>query len=159
MDAAELQEALQKYRRYNPDPSFPVVPDSGGNLARAFGPWEKLPQTYLLAGRPFPRVRSDVAPSAPATVVEEAPSIRKQQNLDDSFRSAMVQGDSAFMAGISTVPCRGTWRPSKCSRGIYMPWCAWPRFMSVAANPSRHSSTGGGSLPCGLITLRPSAFD
>ena len=50
MGAAELQAAIQKYRRYNPDPSFPVVPDPGGKLARAFGPWEKLPQTYVLAG-------------------------------------------------------------------------------------------------------------
>ena len=38
MGAAELQAALQKYRRYNPDPSFPVVPDPGGKLARASAP-------------------------------------------------------------------------------------------------------------------------
>ena len=129
MGAAELQAALQKYRRYNPDPSFPVVPDPGGKLARAFGPWEKLPQTYLLAGngtvvyhaegfsageaeimagkverayllagRPFPSARSDGAAAAPATVEEEAPSIRKRQDLDDRYRSAIVQGDAAFMA-------------------------------------------------------------
>lgn len=129
MGAAELQAALQKYRRYNPDPSFPVVPDPGGKLARAFGPWEKLPQTYLLAGdgtvvyraegfnvaeseamtdkaerayllagRPLPSVRSDGAAMAPATVEEEAPSIRSRQSLDDRYRSAIVQGDAAFMA-------------------------------------------------------------
>jgi len=129
MSAAELQAVLQKYRRYNPDPSFPVVPDPGGKLARAFGPWEKLPQTYLLAGngtvvyhaegfsvgeseimagkvarayllagRPFPPARSDEAAMAPATVAEEAPSIRKRQNLDDGYRSAIVQADTAFMA-------------------------------------------------------------
>ena len=128
MSAAELQAALQKYRRYNLDPSFPVVPDPGGKLALAFGPWEKLPQTYLLAGdgsivyhaegftiaeseamagkversyllagRPFPPVRSDGAAAA-ATVEEEAPSIRKRQSLDDRHRSAIVQGDAAFMA-------------------------------------------------------------
>lgn len=129
MGAAELQVALQKYRRYNPDPSFPVVPDPGGKLARAFGPWEKLPQTYLLAGdgtvvyraedfnvaeskamtdkaeracllagRPFPSVRSDGAATAPATVEEEAPSVSRRQSLDERYRSAIVQGDSAFMA-------------------------------------------------------------
>jgi peroxiredoxin len=124
----ELQAALQKYRRYNPDLSFPVVPDPGGKVARAFGPWEKLPQTYLLAGdgtvvyhaegfnvaesktmagkterayllegRPIPPARSDGAAATPATVEEEAPSIRKGQSLDDRFRSAIVQGDAAFM--------------------------------------------------------------
>lgn len=50
MDAAALQIALVKYRRYNPDPSFPVVPDQGGRFAKAFRPTEQLPQTYLLAG-------------------------------------------------------------------------------------------------------------
>ena len=129
MGAVDLQAALQKYSRYNPEPSFPVVPDSGGKLAQAFGPWEKLPQTYLLsgdgtvvyraegfsvaeseaivdkverayllAGRPLPPVRSDGATTAPAPVEEEAPSIRKRQNLDDRYRSAIVQGDAAFMA-------------------------------------------------------------
>lgn len=129
MEAAELQAALQKYRRYNPDPDFPVVPDPGGKLARAFGPWEKLPQTYLLgangavlyhadgfsageseimagkvertyllAGRPLPPARSDGATAAPVAVEEEAPSIRKRQELDDRYRSAIVQGDAAFMA-------------------------------------------------------------
>jgi tetratricopeptide (TPR) repeat protein len=129
MSAAELQAALQKYRRYNPDLSFPVVTDPGGKIARSFGPWEKLPQTYLLAGdgtvvyhaegfnvaeseimtgkterayllagRPFPPVRSDGAATAPATVEEEAPSIRKRQSLDERYRSAIVQGDAAFMA-------------------------------------------------------------
>ena len=128
MGAAELQALLQKYRRYNPDPSFPVVPDPARKLARAFGPWEKLPQTYLLAGdgtvvyhaegfnaaeseamvdkverayllagRPFPRERSDGAAREPATVTEEAPSIRRRQSLDDRYRSAIVQGDAAFM--------------------------------------------------------------
>ena len=130
MGVEELRAALQKYRRYNPDPSFPVVPDPGGKLARSFGPWEKLPQTYLLAGdgtvvyhaegfnvaesevmvgkterayllagRPFPPVRSDGATTtAPATVEEEAPSISKRQSLDVRYRSAIVQGDAAFMA-------------------------------------------------------------
>ena len=129
LGAAELQAALEKYRRYNPDPSFPVAPDPGGQLSRMFGPWEKLPQTYLLAGngtvvyhaegfsdgeaeimtgkaerafllagRPFPAVRSDGASPAPAPVEEEAPSIRRRQDLDDRYRSAIVQGDAAFMA-------------------------------------------------------------
>jgi len=129
MGSADLQAALQKYRRYNPDPSFPVVTDPGGKLARAFGPWEKLPQTYLLAGdgtvvyhaegfnaaeseamtgkverayllagRPFPTVRTDGVATTPATVEEEAPSIRNRQSQDDHYRSAIVQGDAAFMA-------------------------------------------------------------
>jgi len=129
LGVAELQAALQRYRRYNPDPSFPVVPDPGGKLARAFGPWEKLPQTYLLAGdgtvvyraegfnvaeagtmagkaerasllagRPFPQVRSDGGATAPAIVEEEAPSIRRRESLEDRYRSAIVQGDSAFVA-------------------------------------------------------------
>ena len=128
MGAAELQAALERYRRYNPDPSFPVVPDTGGLLAKSFGPWERLPQTYLLAGngsvlyhaegfstgegeimagklerayllagRPFPPARTDGA-AAPAPVEEEAPSIRRRQDLDDRYRSAIVQGDAAFMA-------------------------------------------------------------
>jgi len=128
MGAAELQTALERYRRYNPDPSFPVVPDTGGLLAKSFGPWEKLPQTYLLAGngsvlyhaegfsagegeimagkverayllagRPFPPARADGG-AAPAPVEEEAPSIRRRQDLDDRYRSAIVQGDAAFMA-------------------------------------------------------------
>jgi len=128
MGAAELQAALEKYRRFNPDPSFPVVPDPGGKFSRAFGPWEKLPQTYLLAGngtvvyhaegfsaveseimadkaeracllvgRPFPPARSVGAAAAPAPVEEEAPSIRKRQDLDDRYLSAIVQGDAAFM--------------------------------------------------------------
>jgi tetratricopeptide (TPR) repeat protein len=50
MDAAALKTAIEKYRRYHPDPSFPVAPDPGGTLTRAFGPWERLPQTYLLGG-------------------------------------------------------------------------------------------------------------
>ncbi|MHB8834650.1 MAG: hypothetical protein ACYC9Y_02945 [Candidatus Methylomirabilia bacterium] len=129
LGAGELQDALQKYRRYNPDPSFPVVPDPGRKLARAFGPWERLPQTYLLAGdgtvvyradgisvaeseamtdkterafllagRPFPSERSDGAATAPATVEEEAPSIRRRQSQEDRYRSTIVQGDAAFMA-------------------------------------------------------------
>lgn len=128
MGAVDLQVALQKYRRYNPNPSFPIVPDPGGIIARAFGPWEKLPQTYLLAGngtvvyhaegfsvgeseimtgkverayvlagRPLPAVRSDGAVAEPAPVEEEAPSIRKRQDLDSRYRSAIVQGDAAFM--------------------------------------------------------------
>lgn len=128
MGAADLQTALQKYRRYNPDPSFPVVPDPDGKIGRSFGPWEKLPQTYLLAadgtvayhaegfsvgeaeimtgkveraflhaGRPLPSVRADGA-AAPTPVEEEAPSIRKRQDLDDRYRSGIVQGDAAFMA-------------------------------------------------------------
>jgi peroxiredoxin len=48
-DAAAVQASLDKYRRYNPDPSFPVVPDPSGKLTRLFGPWETLPQTYLIA--------------------------------------------------------------------------------------------------------------
>jgi hypothetical protein len=129
MGVAELQAALEKYRRYNADPSFPVVADHGGKLARVFGPWERLPQTYLLAGngavahhaegfsvgeseimvgkverayllagRPFPPALPDGAGAAPAPVEEEAPSIRKRQDLDDRYRSAIVQGDAAFMA-------------------------------------------------------------
>lgn len=128
MDAAGVSEALEKYRRYNPDPSFPVVPDPGGELGRVFGPWERLPQTYLLAGngevvyraegfseaegeavtnkverayllagRPFPRVRPEGAVRAPAIVEEEAPSVRRRQSLDDRYRSAIVQGDAAFI--------------------------------------------------------------
>jgi len=129
MGAAELQAALQKYRRYNPDPSFPVVPDPGGKLTRAFGPWEMLPQTYLiagngsvvyhaegfsvgeseimagkleraylLAGHPFPSAPADGAAAAPAPLEEEAPSIRRRQDLDDRYRSAIIQADAAFMA-------------------------------------------------------------
>lgn len=49
MDEAGLGAALEKYRRYNPEPSFPVVPDAGGRLAATFGPWEQLPQVYLVA--------------------------------------------------------------------------------------------------------------
>ncbi len=48
MDAAALRVALEKYRRYNPEPSFPVIPDQGGKLTQVFGPWEQLPQTYLV---------------------------------------------------------------------------------------------------------------
>lgn len=48
-DVAAVQASLDKYRRYNPDPSFPVVPDQGGDITRLFGPWETLPQTYLIA--------------------------------------------------------------------------------------------------------------
>jgi len=129
LGVAELQAALEKYRRFNPDPTFPLIPDAGGKVVRIFGPWEKLPQTYLmagdgtvvyhaegfsageaeimtgkteraflLAGRPFPTVRSDGAAAGPASVEEEAPSIRKRQDLDDRYRSAVVQGDAAFMA-------------------------------------------------------------
>ena len=43
-------------------------------------------------------MRSDGAAAAPAPVEEEAPSIRKRQDLDDRYRSAIVQGDAAFMA-------------------------------------------------------------
>jgi tetratricopeptide (TPR) repeat protein len=49
MDAAALGAALERYRRYHPEPSFPVVVDGGGKLAGAFGPLERFPQTYLLA--------------------------------------------------------------------------------------------------------------
>lgn len=129
LDAAGLQNALEKFRRYNPDPSFPVVADAGGKLARSFGPWERLPQTYLLAGdgtvvhhaegfsageagtmtgkverayvragRPFPAARSGRDAAAPAAIEEEAPSIRKRQNQEDRYRSAIVQGDAAFVA-------------------------------------------------------------
>jgi peroxiredoxin len=48
MDAVELAAALERYRRYHPEPSFPVVPDAGGKLAGVFGPWDQLPQTYLI---------------------------------------------------------------------------------------------------------------
>lgn len=129
MSVPELQAALEKYRRYNPEPSFPLVPDTGGRIAGAFGPWERLPQTYLiagngtvvyhadgfsvgeseimtgkveraflLAGRPFPQERPGEAVVQPATAEEEAPSVRKRQNLEDDFRSAIVKGDAAFMA-------------------------------------------------------------
>jgi tetratricopeptide (TPR) repeat protein len=49
MSAAELQSALEKYRRYNAEPSFPVVPDAEARLTKTFGPWEQLPQTFLVA--------------------------------------------------------------------------------------------------------------
>ena len=48
MNASNLQVALEKYRRYNPEPSFPLVTDAEGRLRRAFGPWTQLPQTYLV---------------------------------------------------------------------------------------------------------------
>ena len=48
MDDAALQAVIDKYRRYNPDPSFPLVADAGGRFRTAFGPWAKLPQTYLV---------------------------------------------------------------------------------------------------------------
>ncbi len=126
-DAAAFKRAIDKNRRLNPDFSFPVVTDLDGKLARAFGPWDRLPQTYLLggdqkvvyhaegfsaregeimsdkversfllAGRPLPPVRSDGTPGTP--VEEEAPSLRIRQELDDRHRSAIVQGDAAFIA-------------------------------------------------------------
>lgn len=49
MDAAALGAALERYRRYNSEPSFPVVVDAGGRLSAAFGGLEQLPQTFLLA--------------------------------------------------------------------------------------------------------------
>jgi peroxiredoxin len=129
MSAAELQAAMERYRRFNPAPTYPVVPDAGGKIAQAFGPWDKLPQTYLLAGdgkvvyhaegfsvgeseimtgkvertyllagRPFPTARSDGAAAAPPPVEDEAPSIRRRKDQDDRYRSAIVQGDAAFMA-------------------------------------------------------------
>jgi len=49
MDAATLGAALERYRRYNAAPSFPVVVDAGGSLAGAFGGLELLPQTFLVA--------------------------------------------------------------------------------------------------------------
>jgi tetratricopeptide (TPR) repeat protein len=49
MDAAALGAALERYRRYNPEPSFPVVVDAGGRLAAAFGPFDQLPLTLLIA--------------------------------------------------------------------------------------------------------------
>lgn len=127
LDDAALKLALDRYRRGNPDPSFLAATDPGGKFSRAFGPWEQLPQTYvlggdgmvvyhaegfsaregeiisgkversyLLAGRPLPPARSDGA-AATAPVEEEAPTIRDRQDLDDRYRSAIVQGDSAFM--------------------------------------------------------------
>ncbi|HEY5998369.1 MAG TPA: hypothetical protein VI078_03600 [bacterium] len=48
MDAAALAAALERYRRYNPVPAVPVVVDAGGRLAAAFGPFDLLPQTFLL---------------------------------------------------------------------------------------------------------------
>jgi peroxiredoxin len=48
MDLPALQAALEKYRRMNPDPAFPIVADPQGRLAGVFGPFEQLPQTYLI---------------------------------------------------------------------------------------------------------------
>jgi tetratricopeptide (TPR) repeat protein len=49
LDATSLKASLERYRRYNPEPSFPVAADADGALGRAFGPFEQLPQTVLLA--------------------------------------------------------------------------------------------------------------
>jgi tetratricopeptide (TPR) repeat protein len=127
-DAAALRATLDKFRRYNPEPSFPVVPDADGRIARGFGPWEQLPQTYLMdpdgtivyraegfsagegeimAGKierayllkGRPFPKSDAAgATAPAAVEDEAPSIRRRQEQDERYRSSIVRGDAAFMA-------------------------------------------------------------
>lgn len=49
LDAAALDSAVEKYRRFNLEPSFPVIADPEGVLARIFGSWERLPQTYLIS--------------------------------------------------------------------------------------------------------------
>ncbi len=134
MDAAALAAALERYRRYNPEPIFPVVADEGGKLAGIFGPLEQLPQTWLvaadgavvyraegfgagegeimggkversfaLAGRPLAPARpaadpADSAGAPPPAIDEEAPSIRKQREQDERFRSSIVQADAFFMS-------------------------------------------------------------
>lgn len=48
MDVPALQEAMERYRRYNPDPTFPLVADGDSRFRAVFGPWAELPQTYLV---------------------------------------------------------------------------------------------------------------
>jgi len=47
-DAVATAEAMERYRRLNPPPSFPVVADPGGRVVGAFGPFERLPQIYVV---------------------------------------------------------------------------------------------------------------
>ncbi len=46
-EVADIEEALERYRAIYPDPSFPVVPDTGGTLRAAFGV-TRLPATFIV---------------------------------------------------------------------------------------------------------------
>jgi hypothetical protein len=48
LDTGAIQEALAKYRRYNPAPSFPLVADFGSKIGHLFGTGERLPQTFIM---------------------------------------------------------------------------------------------------------------
>lgn len=126
-DAAAFRLAIEKHRRHNPDLAFPVVTDQDGKFARAFGPWEQMPQTYLIGGdqtvvyhaegfnaregeiiadkveRSYLLAGRPFPPArsdgtAPVPVEEEAPSIRNRKEVDERYRSAIVHGDAAFVA-------------------------------------------------------------
>lgn len=129
MDAVALEAGIEKFQRYKSEMEVTVARDAEGKLARAFGPWERLPQTYLMAadgtilahasgfstedstqladkterayfllGRPFPPPGSRGTAGVPSPIDEEAPSVRKQQELDTSFQSNIVQANAAFLS-------------------------------------------------------------
>jgi tetratricopeptide (TPR) repeat protein len=131
LDAAGVGQAMQRYAKIHGPPPFPVVPDPGKSLSRLFGPWDRLPQTYLigldgvvvhhadgftreeaaalagkvekaflLSGRPLPAAPAapELTGTAPPAGVEEAPSIRQKRELEERYRSNIIQGDAAFMS-------------------------------------------------------------
>lgn len=131
MEAPEVAAAMERYRRYNPAPAFPVVPDPDGVIGTLFLRGDVLPLAFLvaldgtiihrtegfgaaeatelegkveraftLAGRPFPRKRDaleEVAPAA-APLLEEAPSLRQKRQVEERYRSNIMQADAYFLA-------------------------------------------------------------
>jgi tetratricopeptide (TPR) repeat protein len=108
--------------------SFPIVADPERQVVRLFGPWERLPQVYLVAAdgtvvhhaegfeaaeaavltakveKSFvvagrPLPEARAGEAGPALpAADEAPSIRDRREKEDRYRSNVVQGTSAYMA-------------------------------------------------------------
>ena len=99
MDAAALGAALERYRRYNSEPSFPVVVDAGGRLAGAFGGLEQLPQTFLVA--------------RDGAIIHRAEGFGAEQAalMAAKVERVFTQAGRPFPAARDTVPAAGSAEP------------------------------------------------
>ena len=129
LDAAHVQELMDRYRKYHSPPSYFIVADPDARLGKLFGGDDRTPRTYLvgadgvivygstgfsenqaatLAGKIVNLLRAagKTLPTLGATegalipaAPDEAPSIRQRQEREDALGANLSQGDYLYYNG------------------------------------------------------------